>query len=102
MPIDFRRATINFDPTSGQEQRETSSVTFGSTVLRADVALNGFDIQYNNGDHHLLREKVDASIAAISDRTVTARVNYLLRDASGNIDDTFSGSVQVLVVAEVA
>jgi hypothetical protein len=102
MPIDFRRATINFDPTSGQEQIETKAVTFGSRVLRADVALNGFDIRYTNGDHHIRQEKVDASIASIDDRTVTARVNYLLRDDSGNIDDTYAGTVQVLVMAEVA
>lgn len=102
MAIDFRRTTISFDPTKGQEQSETRAVTFASRVLKADVALNGFDSRYSDGDHHVLRHKVDASIAEIADRTVTARVNLLLRDSSGNIDDRYAGTVDVLVIAEVA
>lgn len=102
MAIDFRRTTIKFDPTHGQEQREVRTVTFGSRVLKADVALNGFDSRYSDGDHHLLRHKVDASVANINDRTVTAQVDFLLRDSSGRIDDRYAGTVDVLVIAEVA
>ncbi len=102
MALDFRRTRITFDPTRGQEQSESSSVTFPSRVLRAEVALNGFDSKYSDGDHHVLRHKVDASIAQISDRTVTARVDFLLRDSSGTVDDRYAGTVDVLVIAEVA
>jgi hypothetical protein len=101
MAIDFRRTTINFDPTSGQTQSEPGAVVFGSRVNKADVALNGFDIRYTDGDHHLLREMVDARVTAINDRTVFVAVDYLLRDSSGNIDDRYQGRVDVLVIAEV-
>ena len=102
MAIDFRRGTINFDSTRGQIQSEVTSVVFRSPVTRADVALNGFDVQYTDGDHNLFRELIDARIEAIRDRTVDVRVNYLLRDSSGNIDDRYHGRVDVLVIAEVA
>jgi hypothetical protein len=102
MAIDFRRPpSINFDPTKGQIQTEFTSAVFNSLVPRAEVALNGFDIQFNNGDHHMLREVIDASIDSIQDRTVRVRVDYLLQDGSGNIDDPYSGRVDVLVFAEV-
>lgn len=68
---------------------------------KADVALNGFDIRCTDGDHHLLREMVDARVTAINDRTVFVAVDYLLRDSSGNIDDRYQGRVDVLVIADV-
>lgn len=101
MAIDFRRTTINFDPTSAQIQSEPAAVVFNGRVNKADVALNGFDIRYTDGDHHLLREMVDARVQAINDRTVFVAVDYLLRDSSGNIDDRYQGRVDVLVIADV-
>ncbi len=102
MAMDFRRTSIGFDPTSGQIQSEVATVVFAGPVRRADVALNGFDVQYTNGDHHLLREMVDASVDSIQNNTVTVRTNYLLRDSSGNIDDRYHGRVDLLVFADVA
>ena len=102
MAMDFRRTSITFDPTSGQVQDEVATVTFNSRVLRADVALNGFDVQFTDGDHHVFRETIDARISTINNNTVTVGVRYLLRDSSGNIDDRYHGRVDALVLAEVA
>lgn len=101
MPTDFKRGNVQFDPTSGQIQSETGAVVFPSRVLRAEVAINGFDVQYTNGDHNILRQLIDARIENVQDRTVFFRVDFLLRDSSGNIDDPFKGRVDVLVIAEV-
>jgi hypothetical protein len=102
MAIDFRRTSITFDPTKGQIQNEVATVVFNSRVIRADVALNGFDVQFTDGDHHIFRQVVDASISTVNNNTVTVGVRYLLRDSSGNIDDRYHGRVDALVVAEVA
>lgn len=102
MPIDFRRTSITFDPTSGQIQNEPATVVFNSRVIRADAAINGFDVQFTDGDHHVFREMIDASILTVNNNTVTVGVAYLLRDRSGNIDDRYHGRVDVLVIAEVA
>jgi hypothetical protein len=101
MAIDFQRATINFVPTEGREQNESATVAFSRTVIKAEAALNGFDIQFTDEDHHFLREAIDASIIAINGNTVTVNVKYVLRDSSGDIDDRYQGSVDVLVIAEV-
>ncbi|MCE6983383.1 hypothetical protein EI534_39755, partial [Pseudomonas frederiksbergensis] len=74
MPIDFRRTSITFDPTRGQIQNEVATVVFNSRVIRADVALNGFDVQFTDGDRHIFRQIVDASISTVNNNTVTVGV----------------------------
>jgi hypothetical protein len=103
MAVEFRRAArLDFDPTSGQEQVLTGTVTFSQPVTRADAAIHGFDIGYTDGDHHVLRAKLDVSnvqIDQLDSQAVRFDVRYLFRDSSGNIDDRFNGWVDVLVFA---
>ena len=79
---------------------EHVTVPFTGTVRSAGAALNGFDITYNNGDHHLLREVIDLSVEHDTN-SVTVTASFLLRDNSGNIDDRFSGHVDCLIIADV-
>jgi len=102
MALQFRDVTVNFDPTSGGVQHEQATAVFDSQVLNATVALKGFNVTFDNGDHHVLQETIEASVFATNDNTVTVQVDFLLRDNSGNIDDPFSGSAAMLVLAEVA
>ncbi|HKG61667.1 MAG TPA: hypothetical protein VKB05_18060 [Pyrinomonadaceae bacterium] len=101
MSLLFRSGSVPFDPTKGKTQSEVGSVAFPHDVKRAEVCLAGFDIQYDNGDHHVLRQIIDAKIERIEFGTVYFRVQFLLRDSSGNTDDPFSGIVYVLVIADV-
>ncbi len=100
MAIDFRRTRISFDPTRGREQRESGAVVFPSQVRRAEAAINGFYVTYNNGDHHVLAQKIDIDLPRIIGNTVFVDVTFLLRDSSGSIDDPFSGYVDVTVIVE--
>ena len=102
MALDFRNVNVRFDPTSGRPQRETATAVFGARVRRATAALKGFNIGFTNGQHPVLREEIDIDVTSILDNTVTVAVDFLIRDSSGNIDDPFSGSVEVLVLADVA
>lgn len=102
MTMDFRRTRISFDPTRGREQRESGAVVFPTNVRRAEAAINGLYITYNNGDHHVLAQKIDIDMPRIVGNTVFVDVSFLLRDSSGNIDDPFSGYVDVMVVVDRA
>jgi hypothetical protein len=102
MAMDFRTVNVRFDPTKGQVQREPGTAVFASRVLKAEAALKGFDIGYTDGDHHILRQEVDIDITGIRNNAVDIAVDFLLRDSSGNIDDRFNGTVEVLVLAETA
>lgn len=102
MALRFIRERVTFDPTKGQIQVEPRTVVFPGTIRTAHVALNGFDVQYSDGDHHLLRHMVDISDPAINGNSVSYTVSLLLRDGSGNIDDRFAGTVDTLIIAETA
>jgi hypothetical protein len=100
MAVDFRRTRIYFDSTRFTEQIQTGAVVFPTTVNRAEAAINGFFVKFDNGDKHLLAHKIDIGTPRINGATVFFEVNYLLRDSSGNIDDPYSGYVDVMVVAD--
>ena len=104
MALAFKTTTVNFDPTSGQLQSEPGHATFSSRVRVADVAIKGFVIGYTDGDHHVLTEEVRVHPGSVSvtGPTVDFRVDFLIRDSSGNIDDRYGGSVDVLVMADLA
>lgn len=99
MPLDFRRRTIQIPNGTGRRSID-DSVTFNSRVRRADVALNGFKLDFTNSDHHINVVEVDTDRVSVSENEVHYRVecNY----ADKNFDDSYSGNVEVLVIAEVA
>ncbi|MGH8905024.1 MAG: hypothetical protein ACRD0K_00520 [Egibacteraceae bacterium] len=100
--LDFRSVTVNFPTLAGGPQRQTSFAVFGTAVRVANTAIKGFDIFYGNGDHHVLRQQVDIDVLSINNNVVNFAVDLVLRDSSGNFDDPFGGSVEVLVIADVA
>jgi len=102
MALAFRDAVITFDQTTGQEQVEPGSATFNTRVNRAGVSIKGFDVRFNNGDHHLLRERIDVENVRLEGNDVKFIVRFQLRDNSGNFDDPYSGRVTLLVTADVA
>jgi len=102
--LQLSRVRVPFPSTTGREQQERRSVSFSRPVRVADIAINGWDINFRNGDHHLLQLKIDSLIESIvpagAGSTVNFRVDVLLRDSSGNIDDPYGGFVEVLVIAD--
>lgn len=100
--LDFRRLVFDFPPMRDRAQRLTATAMFGARVRRAEAALQGFDIGYTDGDHHVWREVVDVDVVRISNNNVEVAVDYLFRDSTGNIDDRYSGKVEVVVIADVA
>ena len=103
MTLSFMRKTIAFASQTGGPRRSSVRVSFGGPVLRVDAALNGFDIGFSRGEHPLKRQQVDVSAVPVAGRPadVDVTVTLALRDDSGNYDDPYEGSVEVLLVAEV-
>ncbi|MGH8899743.1 MAG: hypothetical protein ACRDZ4_22600 [Egibacteraceae bacterium] len=100
--LDFRSVTVNFPTLSGGPQRQNAFATFGGPVREADATVKGFNIFYGNGDHHVLRQQVDIDLLTVNSNVVNFAVDLVLRDNSGNFDDPFGGTVEVLVIADVA
>ncbi|HEX6675072.1 MAG TPA: hypothetical protein VF486_08605 [Actinomycetes bacterium] len=103
MAVDFREVEIRFDPTKGQAQHEHQLVPFGRPVRRASAAFRAIDVGFTEyDDHPVWKLKVDIDRLDLLGDNVDVWVTYLLRDASGDIDDIYDGRVVVMVVAEVA
>jgi len=102
MAIDFQRQRATFPTHSGSAQSIELAFVFPSNVLRAEAAINGFNIGFTNGDHHLLRTEIDASVVSVTLTTVRVRVTFSLRDSSGTFDDPYNGFVDVMVIVNRA
>jgi hypothetical protein len=96
---------VTFPSTTGRDQSVSKSVDFPGpgTIKSAGIALNGFDINFRNGDHNLGDFKINCTDnPSFTGLHVDFSVNLLLRDYSGNIDDPYGGTVDVLVIADVS
>ncbi len=62
---DFRTVGISIPPGTGRRSIE-GTATFGSTVRRASVALNGFKLDYVNSDHLFNILEADTDIVSIT------------------------------------
>lgn len=98
MPVAFQTSSVTIPSGTGRRSVD-SSVTFGSSVNSAAVALNGFALDFDNSDHHINIAEADTDIVSVSGRTVNFRVqcNY----ADKNFDDRYRGYVTALVIADV-
>lgn len=98
MPVAFQISSVTIPSGTGRRSID-SSVTFGSSVNSAAVALNGFALDFDNSDHHINIAEADTDIVSVSGRTVNFRIqcNY----ADKNFDDRYRGYVTALVIADV-
>jgi putative flippase GtrA len=101
MTTQMQTIRFTFPSVTGSSQTQTRTVFFNGAVQQAVAMVQGFEVHYNNGDHHVLQELIQLSIASIIGTTVGVTANFLLRDSSGNIDDPYSGSIDAVVIANV-
>jgi hypothetical protein len=98
MPIAFRTRQVSIPAGTGRSDIN-DSVSFRSPVRSAAVALNGFQVDYMNSDHHINVVEIDTDLSAISGNDVHFRVQADYADK--NFDDPYRGYVEVLVIADV-
>lgn len=101
MALQFIEGQLAFPPTTGRRQRLERTVVFGGTVGAFQAVLKGFNITYNNGDHHILELEIDLDTTRAGTNAITVFVDFVFRDSSGNFDDPYSGFVNFVVIADV-
>jgi hypothetical protein len=105
MSIDFAQVHIDFRTFNPQgrneEQRFFGEHTFGRRVRKATAAINGFELYFPQGDHHVRNILVgcDAIIDDAANGTVTARIK--LKFADKNYDAPVDGWVTIVLLVEV-
>ncbi|MGK7928810.1 MAG: hypothetical protein AB4290_26835 [Spirulina sp.] len=75
----------------------TESVDFGTSVINASGAVQGYYVSFGNDDHPVKTLDVKASMAGISGSRVSVSATCTMEDDSSNKAD---GRVDVLVIAE--
>lgn len=99
MGIEFFEGRLNFPEVTGRVNTMGYAHPFSARVLQAHAVLRGYEVNYDNGDHHVLQTRV--SLAATPDgNTVHINGSLLLRDDSGNIDDPYRGWIDYLIIAQ--
>jgi len=80
--------------------QRTVTIPDARSVLRAQVALNGFSINYTHSDHHIRSLLIDTDLLGIRNGTdVEFQIQVALKDRKP--DDPYEGWVSVLIIAEV-
>ena len=104
--MEIREGSLFFPTTSEHgPQVVDDSKRFPRKVLSAVAAIVGYSATFaNQSDHHLGR--VQANLETITegsdDHNVTIRGTFGLRDSSGDWDDPYTGTIQYVVLAELA
>ena len=75
----------------------TVNVDFGTSVINASVAVQGYDVSFGNTDHHVKALNVKASMAGISGSNVSVKADCTMED---NSNHKANGKVELLVIAE--
>ena len=103
MATAIQKLVFPFPSVTGKRQVQIRRLEFGRPINGdAFAMLAGFEIQYDNGDHHVLQEQVQVDVNGVNGTSVDVAATFLLRDGSGNIDDPYSGFISALVIADVA
>ncbi|MGH3821586.1 MAG: hypothetical protein ACRDRA_01885 [Pseudonocardiaceae bacterium] len=98
MPLDFRTKTVSIPSGTGRRSIN-DAVSFGSRAIRANVSVNGFQLDYVNADHHINIIEIDTDVVNVDGNDVEFRVECDYADK--NFDDLYRGRIEVLVIAEV-
>ena len=100
MALAMKEGWLNFPASTGRRQRVTSSVTFDGTINSYQVVMKGYNIRYDDSDHHILELELDLD-ASRSGSTINVSGDFVLRDSSGNYDDPYEGWLNYVVLADV-
>jgi hypothetical protein len=100
VPMQFRLERFRFPAEAGSVKELSRTLEFDSPVTTALATVSGFEIGFLAADHELGRMTVTAQVTLVSAQRVTVAVRFGLRDNSGNFDDSYSGWVDVGIVAE--
>ena len=100
MAVDYMFHRFTFKPTSGIEQSDQTTFSFPTTIRNVMPAVSGYSLGYTNDDHHVSRMKIETAVDINGNSVDLLIRTFLLRDASGNIDDAYDGFVDMWLLVD--
>jgi hypothetical protein len=109
MTLQFQTKRQSFPPVKGSNFENGVVIPLGFDFpdrIRATVAavLSGFKFEFTDADHHIYQSMVELTIEEPTGglgEHVNVDVGFLLRDHSGDVDDLFSGWVDVTLIVDL-
>jgi hypothetical protein len=104
MAIQVQKRTFHIPSTIGRVASQREEFVFNAEVHWAFAAIAGFNAFFVGQEHPFNTLRVDANVPfpdGIIHEHVFVDINFLLRDFSGDIDDTYEGFLDVLLIADV-
>lgn len=99
MAAEFRTLSLSVPGNAGTKVVDDTA-SFSGPVQNAQTALKGVLFDYSSSDHHINVLEATCSVIGITGNTV--RVRAVVQFADVNFDDSYTGRVEVLVIANVA
>lgn len=103
--MEFRKGSLLFPETRGEgPQTVTQSVRFPRRVARAVVGIASYSVEFGDrSDRNLgrIHIQVEAHIDAADPQNVEVRGTLGLRDWSGSWDDSYQGTIEHVLLAEL-
>lgn len=98
MTIEFHQQVFRL-PAGPGRLTSGDTHTFSRPVNSAFSVLNGFKMEFTDGDHELRSIEADTDIVEINGRDVTFQTQMRLEDQNG--DDSWRGYATVVVIADL-
>lgn len=103
MPLAFQNVTVTLPVGTGRRDIQLTR-SFGAPFASddsVDAAIKGFSLDYAEKDHHINIAAVDVDVLSV--RRAAGEVDFLVQVlfADKNLDDPYTGFVNVLLIAEL-
>jgi hypothetical protein len=99
--IVFKNHIVEFPETKDGVNTKSVEIPFEEVVLNPAVTLSGFQFEYKKKDKHIKEIVMKIENVSRTDHSVKFDATFGLRDGSGFFDDPYSGSMDVVIIAEV-
>jgi hypothetical protein len=99
MALQFAHRNITIPGNKGFKDFD-ASFNFNGTVRDAEVALRGFEFHYEDNDERPLR-LMNVQVSKLEQVGDNVRVGVICNFGDVRLDDPYTGSVDVLVIADI-
>jgi hypothetical protein len=103
MSVAFKTVSVSIKAQTGSPAPKSATVTYSSTVKSAEACIKSWDINFEKGERSFFRALTKiGNVQHHTDNSVTFDVSAGVRDHSGEWDDPYQATIEVLVIAELA
>ncbi len=102
MSIQVKLVHLDVDRTMRAEHIQQAHVVFPGRVKKAEAAIKGFRMEYEDDSKNFFIQKVSLQKVETVDDVVKFELHFLLQDDNDHLENVYKGGVLVVVIAIMA